>query len=459
MKNKIDDSSKMGTYPIGKLLWSMSLPPVISMTLVGLYATLDAIWLGLLGEKPLTALTLALPITPLIIAFSVGTGNGCSSLVARKLGERNNEEANEIAKTGILLALANSLLFALIGLSFSRSFISLFTSDREIITMGSQYIFISCIFSFGIFIEVTCSRYFQAIGRTGIPMITQLVGALVNLVLDPLLIFGLFGFPNMGVAGAAASNVIGQIAAMLIALIMFLVYKSEISISLMHFKPRLTILKEIYKLALPNTAMLALNSIGVVLINAVVSGYSATAIATIGVFYKLQNQFEYILIGFSQAILPILSYNYGAKNKERFKSIYKISLATGLIIDTIGVILLILFTKPVLQVFSATPAMVEIGVFAIRIAGLSFLLNGVNFLGLIMFQSIGDAHYSFFSSLSKQILFTIPIAFVLSILIGLPGIWFSFPLGEIICTAIFIPISFRRLNKAFEINYNLKKEV
>lgn len=441
-------TNKMATPPTKKLIITMAIPPIISMTLDGLYSTLDTIFVAAINNDSLIALSIALPFTSLIIAFAVGTANGCSSLIARYFGAQQPKSAIQIAQIGLVLALMNWLLFSLIGHFFSRPFIEIFTQNTEIIAMSSSFIKISTFFSLGFFIETTCSRYLQAMGKTKLPMIAQLTGAVANCIIDPILIFGFLGFPKLGLVGAAIGNVTGQTLAMIVSLAALLFTHHELPISFKGFKIQMHHVKSIYKIAIPNIAMLSMPAISVSFMNVIAAQISVNMVGVLGIIYKIQNQIEYPIIGLSQATLPIFSFNFGAKNKKRLLSAYKFSLQSAFVINLLFVLVLFLFPENVLTLFSSSSQ--PTAKIALFIASLSFLLNGVNFIALILFQSIGKSSYSLVASLLKQLLFLILFSFTLSTLVGEIGFWMSFPLSEIVAALIFIPLSFKKINSSLE---------
>lgn len=440
-------STKMATMPINKLIITMAIPPIISMTIDGLYSTLDTIFVAAVNTESLVALSIALPFTSLIIAFAIGTANGSSSLIARYFGAKQPHLANEVAQIGILLAIMNWLLFSFGGLLLAKPFLELFTQNKEIIAMGANYIKVSTVFSLGFFVETTCSRYLQAMGETRLPMIAQLSGAIANCLIDPVLIFGLFGMPKLGLVGAAIGNVSGQSLAMVISFLALLLSKNELNLSVTNIKLRVVHIKSIYQLALPNIAMLSMPSLSVSIMNKIAAQLSVVMVAILGIIYKIQHQIEYPIVGLSQAVLPIFSFNFGAKNKERLLKAFKFSMKLTFLINAFFVIILVVFPDKVLILFSSSA--IPSAKLAVIITSFSFLLNGLNFISQILFQSIGKANYSLATSLLKQLVFLVLLSLSLSALFGEIGLWLGYPLSELLTSLIFIPLAFKQLHKSF----------
>ncbi len=433
--------NKMGTDSIFKLTVSMSIPAMIAMFIQAMYNIVDSFYVARIGENVLTAVSLAYPIQVLSAAVAIGTSVGINSLVSRCLGNEDREKANKISTHGIILGLFSYILFAIFGLFFSRLFVSSFTNFQQIIDMGTDYLVIINLFSFGVFIELNIEKSIQATGNTVYPMISQLIGAITNIILDPIFIFG-FGFiPAMGIKGAAIATVIGEISAMLF--ILFIAKKKEniVSITFKNFKLDFSIIKEIYSVGFPSIIMQSISSIMVVLMNIILISFTETAVAFLGIYFKLQTFIFMPVFGLCQGIMPIMGYNFGAKNKKRLISTLKTGLLISTVIMTIGTIIFMIFPKEMLNIFNASNLMISIGVPALRTISLSFISAAFGITISTFFQAIGNGYYSLIISVSRQLLALIPVSYLLS-KISLSAVWYAFPLSEIIsllaCIILFI---------------------
>ena len=433
--------NKMGTDSIFKLTVSMSIPAMIAMFIQAMYNIVDSFYVARIGENVLTAVSLAYPIQVLSAAVAIGTSVGINSLVSGCLGNEDREKANKISTHGIILGLFSYILFAIFGLFFSRLFVSSFTNFQQIIDMGTDYLVIINLFSFGVFIELNIEKSIQATGNTVYPMISQLIGAITNIILDPIFIFG-FGFiPAMGIKGAAIATVIGEISAMLF--ILFIAKKKEniVSITFKNFKLDFSIIKEIYSVGFPSIIMQSISSIMVVLMNIILISFTETAVAFLGIYFKLQTFIFMPVFGLCQGIMPIMGYNFGAKNKKRLISTLKTGLLISTVIMTIGTIIFMIFPKEMLNIFNASNLMISIGVPALRTISLSFISAAFGITISTFFQAIGNGYYSLIISVSRQLLALIPVSYLLS-KISLSAVWYAFPLSEIIsllaCIILFI---------------------
>lgn len=426
--------NKMGVMPVNKLLITMSLPIMISMLVQALYNIVDSIFVAKISENALTAVSLAFPIQNLMIAVAVGTGVGINSLLSRRLGEKKYADANAAATNGIFLSVLNWLVFAIFGLLFSRMFFKAFTDNQEIIDMGTQYISICTIFSIGVFLQITTERIIQATGVTIYNMIMQLVGAVVNIILDPILIFGLLGFPKMGVAGAAIATVIGQIVAMLLGIYFNATKNHEVSISFKGFKPNKNIIKEIYKVGLPSIIMQSIGSVMLVGLNKILILFSATAVSVLGIYFKLQSFVFMPLFGLTNGLVPIIGFNYGAKKKHRMVLATKLSLIYGVLIMFLGTIVFQLIPSQLLLLFNASEDMLSIGVPALRIISICFMFAGVSIVLSCVFQAVGNGVLSLITSIVRQLVIILPVSYLLAKFVGLNALWFAFPISECVST-------------------------
>jgi len=436
--------NKMGTMPVGKLLISMSLPVMISMLVQALYNIVDSIFVAQVSENALTAVSLAFPVQNLIIAVGVGTGVGINSLLSRRLGERNYEDANATAENGILLAIINWLVFAVLGGLFSEPFFRMFTQNAEIVEMGTQYLQICTIFSFGLFMQLTIERIMQSTGVTIYNMITQGVGAIFNIIFDPILIFGLFGMPRMGVAGAALATVLGQILAMGLG-ILFNHYKNhEVRIHFKGFRPNPRIIREIYQVGVPSIIMQSIATIMTVGMNKILLMFTETAVSVFGVYFKLQSFIFMPVFGLTNGLIPIVAYNFGARKKARIMHALRDALIYAVAIMSLGVLIFQVFPEQLLAVFKASDVMLSIGVPALRIISISFFGAGVAIVLSSVFQAVGNGVLSLLMSVARQLVVILPAAYLLAKFFGLNAVWFSFVLAEITSVGMAI-LMFRKV--------------
>ncbi|BCJ93311.1 MATE family efflux transporter [Anaerocolumna cellulosilytica] len=430
--------NKMGTMPVPKLLISMSLPMVISMLVQALYNVVDSIFVSQINEKAFTALSLAFPIQNLMIAVSVGTGIGINALLSRSLGERKYKEANMAAVNGLFLSVISSILFALFGIFFSRAFFEIQTDDLEIIQYGTEYLSTCTIFSFGIFFQITLERLMQSTGRTFYNMLTQTLGAVINIVLDPILIFGLLGFPQLGVLGAAIATIAGQIIAMTFSFYFNIKKNKEITLTLKGFKPHKKTISTILMVGIPSIIMQSIGSLMVFGMNKILIVFTPTAVSVFGAYFKLQSFIFMPVFGITNGMIPIIAYNYGAGNKKRIVDTIKLSvvLATGIMFA--GLLLFQTAPATLLGFFHASDEMLTLGIPALRIISISFILAGYCIVLSSVFQALGNGLHSMFISIARQLVVILPVAFLLSKTLGMQAVWFCFPLAEtlavVLCT-------------------------
>lgn len=438
--------NKMGVMPIGKLIISMSLPIMISMLVQALYNIVDSVFVARISENALTAVSMAFPIQNLMIAVGVGTAVGINALLARSLGEKDFEKVNKIASNAVFLTALSYGLFLLIGLFFVEPFFRSQTTNEEIIQYGIDYLRICCCASFGIFTQLTFERMLQATGKTMLSMYTQLVGAIVNLILDPILIFGLLGVPAMGIKGAAYATVIGQMAAGAMAVILNHKKNPEVPVQLKGFRPDSDIIRQIYQIAVPSIIMQAIGSVMNYGMNRILNGFTSTATAVFGVYFKLQSFIFMPVFGLNNGIIPIMAYNYGAGNKDRVIKTMKLAVLYAVSILTFGFGLFQVFTVPFLQMFDASETMIAIGIPALRIISVSFPVAGFCIAAGSSFQALGRANYSMINSVARQLVVLLPVAFLLAQSGDVNLVWWCYPIAEImsmIMTIIFL----RKLNK------------
>jgi putative MATE family efflux protein len=405
---------------------------MISMLVQSLYNIVDGIFVAKISENALTATSLAYPVQMLMIAVSVGTGVGVNALLSKTLGQKNQEKVKQVAVNGLFSAIIGCLPFVILGIFAVKPFLSLYTSNEEILSGAQSYLKICMIFSLGIFIATTGERCLQSTGKTWLSMIAQTAGAVCNIILDPILIFGMFGLPEMGIKGAAIATVIGQWLAGIVSLLLNAIYNKAVPIQLKGFKVDGGILKDIYKVGLPTMVMQACGSAMVLSMNKLLYTFSSTAVAFFGVYYKLQNFLYMPLNGLAQSLIPIVGYNYGAKNNDRIKQSYKITVRRAGIIMLLGTAVFCLFPKTLLGFFSAGDEMLCIGVNALRIISISFVLTGVTVVTGYYFSGLGNGLVNMISTLLRQLIILIPVAYILASKLGINATWYAFIVSELI---------------------------
>ncbi len=429
--------NKMGAAPVARLILSMSLPAMFSMLVQSLYNIVDSIFVAKIGESALAAVSLAFPIQTLMIAVAVGTGVGINSLISRRLGEGDQEAADRAASHGIVLGVISWALFALLGLLFSRPFIQIFSSNEAVVQAGTDYLAIVTILSFGIFVEVSVEKTLQATGNMIYPMVFQLIGAVINLIMDPILIFGLMGFPAMGVAGAALATVLGQIIAMVYSLYIVFRKDHEVTIRLKRFRFHRRTVKDIYTVGAPSILMQSIGAALNIGLNAILAGFSEAAVSVMGVYYKLQSFVFMPVFGLNQGVMPIMGYNYGARNRKRVMDALKWGCVIAVCIMAIGCILFMGFPQQLLGLFNPSPEMLEIGIPALRIISLCFLPAALGIIASTLFQAIGMGSRSLIISILRQVVIILPAAYLLS-KISLLSVWYAFPLAEFVSLLVSI---------------------
>jgi len=452
--------NKMGVMPVGRLLAGMAIPMMISMLAQAFYNIVDSIFVARISENALTAVSLAFPLQNLMIAVGVGTSVGMNTFVSRSLGAKKYNECNQGANTGIFLALCNFIVFALIGIFLSGPFYAAQTDVAEIIKYGTDYSSICLGLSIGIFCQFCFERLLQATGRTSITMCTQILGAIINIVLDPIfifekgeIVFGNFAMPfgfNMDVAGAAVATVIGQVVAACVALIANLKFNPEIKIRLKAIRWNTAIAKEIYRVGLPSIVMQSISSIMTFCMNLILISFSTTATAVLGSYFKLQSFVFMPIFGLNNGMVPIVSYNFGAKKADRVKRVVKLTIVTAVCIMTFGLIIFELFPSTLLSFFSPSQTMLDIGIPALRIIGSHFMLAGFCIIAGSVCQAIGNPLYSLIVSVSRQLLVLIPVAWLLAQTGVLKLVWLSFPIAEVvslILSSIFLAKTMRSANR------------
>ncbi len=423
--------NKMGSMPVDRLLITMSLPMMISMLVQALYNIVDSIFVSRINEYALRAVSLAFPIQSLMIAVAVGTGVGINAFLSRTLGEKDFKKANTIAVNGIFIELVSYVIFVLVGIFVSRPFFASQTVIPEVREYGVVYLTVCCCASIGIFMQITFERLLQSTGRTMYTMITQGVGAVINLILDPILIFGLFGFPGLGVAGAAAATVIGQIAAAVLAVVLNLKANRELHISFRGFRPDMGLIGNIYKVGVPSIVMQAIGSVMTYGMNLILEAFGA-AQTVFGVYFKLQSFIFMPIFGLNNGMVPIIAYNFGAGSRERVVKTIKSSIAYAVGIMLVGLAVMEAFPAQLIGLFNASPELLEIGVPALRIICLSFCFAGYCIVVGSVFQALGNGVYSMIVSIARQLCVLLPVAWLFSLSGNVDLIWWSFPIAELV---------------------------
>ena len=425
--------NKMGTMPVKKLILNMSLPMIISMMVQALYNVVDSIFVARLSEEALTAVTLVFPMQNFIIALATGTGVGFNVLLSQGLGEKNYEKSDSAANAGVFLVLINTIIFVLIGLFGAVPFITSQTSDAAIQADAIIYLQIISFLSTGSFLQITGERLLQATGRTMLSMISQIVGAVANIILDPIMIFGLLGFPKMGVAGAAYATVIGQFIAAAVGLFLNVKYNKEIHLSIKQIlHPRMRIIKPIYFIAIPSILMVSIGSVMTYAMNIILIAFSTTATAVFGVYFKLQSFFFLPVFGLNNGLIPVLSYNYGAMNKKRIDEALHFSLALAFGIMLAGTLLLEAVPGVLLDMFNAADDMKSMGIIALRTIAIHFPLAAIGIVLSSVFQAFAQSIYSLIISVMRQLVVLIPAAWLLAQTGNVNNVWWSFFVAEII---------------------------
>lgn len=434
--------NKMGTMPENKLLLSMAVPMMISMLVQALYNIVDSIFVSRICEDALTAVSMAFPLQNIIISIAVGFGVGINALLSRALGQKNAERVNQVAVNGLLLALLSYLLVFVGGLLGIRAYMRAQTDIESIVNYGITYLNICILCSFGVFVEITFERFLQATGRTVYSMITQLAGALTNIILDPILIFGLLGFPKLGIAGAAWATVIGQCVGAVVAVTLNHFKNPEVHLRLRHIRPNGRLMGEITAISIPSIIMSCISSLTCFIMNLILITFSSTAVAVFGVYFKLQSFVFMPVFGLNNGMVPIIAYNYGAQKPERIHKTIRLGMAYAVAIMAVGLLVFQLIPKQLLLMFDASDAMLGIGAPALRIMSLAFVFAGVGIASSSACQAFGYSVYSMLISIARQIVVLIPAAYLLSLTGVLRSIWFAFPIAEIV--SLFLSLFFLR---------------
>lgn len=454
---KENSAHKMGEMPVGKLLVSMSLPAIFSMFIQALYNIVDSIYVAQLGQDALFAIGLAFPMQMLSLAVGLGCGTGTNALVARRLGQKRQEHADQTATTGLVLSLIHTGIIMVVGTLLSKPFISLFTNDLATIEMGASYLSICMFFCLGQQVQIICERVLQATGNMIVPMFSLLISAITNIILDPIMIFGYFGFPAMGIAGAALATVIGQWVGMIYILIVLLRNKNHaVTVSLKNFKLEGIVIKKIYQIGIPTMIMNAIGSITTTCMNAILVGFSDVAVNALSIYFKVQSFIFMPIFGMNQGAMPILSYNYGAVLKQRYTHTVKLMLTFAMSMMLLGMFIFSFFPQTILGLFNPTAELISVGSVALSTISKSFIFAAICIVMTTVFQSLGKGVKSMLMSMMRQLLFLIPMAFIFGKVFGLEAVWWAYPCAEGLVMIIFIPQAIHTVKQQFQLLENQK---
>ena len=434
-ENRSGKENKMGIMPVNKLLISMSLPMMISMLVQALYNIVDSIFVSRVDEYAVRAVSLAFPVQTLMIALGGGTSLGVNALLSRSLGEKDYKKVNKTAENGVFLAAICYVVFLIVGLTVVTPFMNSQTEIAAVRDYGISYLTICCVGSFGLFMQMTFERLLQATGKTFYAMITQSVGAVINIIMDPILIFGLLGFPRMEAAGAALATIMGQIAAAIVAIILNFKVNHEIKIDFRGFKPDLRVIGTIYKVGAPSIVMQSIGSVMTYGMNLILAAYGV-AQTVFGLYFKLQSFIFMPVFGLNNGMVPIIAYNYGAGNKKRVTATIRLSVLFAVSIMFVGLAVMELFPAQLLGLFNAEAELLAVGVPALRIICLSFIFAGYCIVAGSVFQALGNGVYSMIVSIARQLIVLLPVAYLLSLTGNVVNIWWSFPIAEIMSVAM-----------------------
>ncbi len=447
IQNEIPKENKMGVVPVGKLLFTMSLPIMISMLVQALYNVVDSMFVARVSENALTALSIAFPIQNLMIAVSVGLGVGLNAVVSRALGAKDTKGVNRAATNGIMLMFICGLLFMLGGATLVRPYFEMQTDIEEIVTSGIDYTSIVMMGSMGVFMQILFERLLQSTGRTMLTMFSQGIGAIINIIFDPIFIFGYFGFPKMGVAGAAYATVLGQWIAALLGLILNIRMNPEVSINMKGFRPHGATIRLILSIGIPSVVMQSIGSVMTFLMNQILIAFSSTAVAVFGVYFKLQSFVFMPVFGLTNGTVPIVAYNFGARKGERMKKTIQYSVYAAIAIMICGALIFQSIPDKLLMLFDASDEMLRVGVPALRIISLSFPLAGFGIGAGAVFQALGFSVYSMIISLIRQLVVLIPCAYLIGMLTGdVTGVWWAFVVAEVVSLTV-SALYLRRVNR------------
>jgi putative MATE family efflux protein len=436
-------ANKMEIMPMPRLVMNVSFPLMVSLLVQSVYNIVDSIFVARISEDALASTSLAYPVQMLMVAVSVGTGVGVNSLISRRMGAKKYDEVSQVATNGLLLAGLSTLFFMLFGILFASGFVRVYTDNSDLISYGTAYLRICTVFSAGIFVATTAERMLQATGKTHLSMVAQLTGCVVNLILDPILIFGLLGFPEMGVAGAAIATVLGQWAAAIFAIVLNKTKNKEIHFSFSGFHPSKKIILEIYKVGIPSIMVQAIGSVMVLGVNWILVNYSSMAVAFFGVYYKLQNFLFMPVSGLSQGLIPIIGYNYGAKNGKRIMEGFRVAIISAIAVMICGTVVFVMFPEALLSLYNAGEEMLAFGAPALRIISFIFIPTAVYLVIGYMFTAMGNGFVNMFNVMLSQLM-ALPMIYFIADNFGIQNVWYAFWISYT-CAALFAITKFVRI--------------
>lgn len=442
-------SDKMANWSIPKLLYSMSIPAVFSMFVQAMYNIVDTIYVSQISEDALFSIGLVFPVQMLLISIALGTSVGSGSLIARRLGAKNYEEANKVATTGLVLTTINYIVIALAGFMLTKQFVMLFTSRDVIVTMASDYLSIVMIFSVGMFMAIYFERVLQSQGNMIVPMLSQLIGAVINIILDPLFIFG-FGFiPALGIKGAAIATITAQFASVVFMQVVFWKIKKDVHIELKGFQLQWKRIKDIYSIGIPVAFISALSSVAITIVNGLLISISELGVNALSIYFKLQSFVFMPCFGFNQGTLPILSYSYGAKDYHRYIKTFRLYVTTTISITLLGALMFWLHTDFFINLFHPSPELLMITRDTLRIISLCYFFYALSIAMGTIFQSLGIGVYSMYMAILRQVILLLPLAYLLSHFFGLTGVWMAYPITEAVICMVFVPICIKNVKMKF----------
>ncbi|MBE6610023.1 MAG: MATE family efflux transporter [Ruminococcaceae bacterium] len=453
MEVKSIKENKMGVMKITPLLFSVSIPIIISMLVQALYNIVDSIFVAQYDNVAGTgALTIAFPLQNLMIATAVGLAVGTNALLSRSLGQKDFEKANKVAGQGFFLNLCGYLIFLLLGLFFIPGYVGLQADGGLLTEYSIDYCTIVCVGSVGVFVQIVTERLLQSTGKSLLSMLVQLSGSAVNIVLDPIMIFGYFGFPEMGIKGAALATVIGQIVAAVIGILINLRFNKEITLKLKNLIPCFDILKTMLAIGVPSVMMQAIGSVMTFCMNKILIGFEGIGVEAMnvfGVYFKLQSFIFMPIFGLNNGMVPIVAYNYGARRKDRVTATIRLAGATAIAYMLLGFAVFQIFPQTLLGFFNASDVMIKVGVPALRIISLSFIFAGFSVITMAVCQALGKSIYSLITSVGRQLVVLIPVAFLFSLSGNVDLVWWAYPISEIVSLALSVIFMIRVIKKAF----------
>ena len=455
--NLSEPENIMGTMDVNPLLIKLSIPMMISMLVQALYNVVDSIFVARVSENALTAVSLAFSLQNLMFAVGIGTGVGVNALLSKSLGEKNQSRANKTAENGLFLALCSYLVFLVLGLTVVRPYFYAQTADADIAEQGIRYLTICCVLSLGMFMQVMNEKLLAATSRTTLSMISQLVGAIVNIILDPIFIFGYCGEALSGTTGAALATVIGQFCGAGVSFYLNLRKNPDIQLDFKGFRPSAEAIKRIYVVGLPSIAMQCVGSVMTFFMNQILMAFSATAVAVFGVYFKLQSFVFMPIFGMNNGMVPIISYNYGARKPERVKKTIRLAVFYAECIMLVGFCIFQFLPDKLLGLFAASDAMLAIGVPALRIICPHFLLAGAGIVLSSVFQALGNGMFSLTVSICRQLVVLIPAAWLLSRTGEVNMVWWAFIIAEVVSLALSL-VFMARINRTVIVPLSEKQD-